>query len=361
MRHPLVLIGAGHAHLLVLEALAQRAPQQPVVVISPTQEQTYSGRIPGWLAGAYADDQCRVNLRGHSRRPGVTWLGEAALGLSAQTGEVLLAQGRRQPYGLLSVACGSAAALGALEPLGERVIPAGSLGDFQLAWRAYLARAGGVGHLAVVGAGAAGVELALMAAARPDRQGPIYLVTGRRGLLPGFSPRARDLAARALARAEVLCLPGQARADAEGIWLGSDHWPLLGCIAATGPQAPSWLRNTDLALDDTGFIAVNAYGQSLSHPQVFAAGNVASHLAAPWAKSGVLAVRQGERLAQNLLRQLAGQPLRPFRPRRHHLYILATATGRALACYGPWAWEGPWLWRWKHWLDDRYLRRFACP
>ncbi|MGG2362362.1 FAD-dependent oxidoreductase, partial [Salmonella enterica] len=84
-----------------------------------------------------------------------------------------------------------------------------------------------------------------------------------------------------------------------------------------------WLRDSGLAVDGRGFVAVDAMLRSTSHPAVFAAGDCAAFTPRPLAKSGVYAVRQGPVLAGNLRRALRAEPLRPYRPQRHFLTLIS--------------------------------------
>ena len=65
----------------------------------------------------------------------------------------------------------------------------------------------------------------------------------------------------------------------------------------TDAVAPAWLAEAGLAVDERGFVLVNAALQSVSHADVFAAGDVAGG-PYPREKSGVFAVRQGKPLEQ---------------------------------------------------------------
>jgi NADH dehydrogenase FAD-containing subunit len=98
---------------------------------------------------------------------------------------------------------------------------------------------------------------------------------------------------------------------------------------------------------------------------VFASGDCASWPGAGLPKAGVHAVRMGPVLAGNLRAALRGPAgaadLRPHRPQRHFLALLATGDGRAIASRGPFGAEGAWAWRWKDHIDRRFLRQFEVP
>src|SRR5438046_10049452 len=67
-------------------------------------------------------------------------------------------------------------------------------------------------------------------------------------------------------------------------------------IWATGAAPWPWLRGSGLALDEKGFVRVKETLRSVSHPEIFAAGDCA----ALDPKSGVYSVRMGELLGENL-------------------------------------------------------------
>ena len=127
---------------------------------------------------------------------------------------------------------------------------------------------------------------------------------------------------------------------------------------AGGVRPVDWLSGSGLATDEAGYIAVNRHLQSISHPAVFAAGDAAAMIETPRAKSGVMAVRQGPVLAQNLQRMAHGVSLNPFLPQREWLNLISTGEKYAVASRGRWSAEGRWVWRWKDWIDRKFMKRF---
>jgi len=88
----------------------------------------------------------------------------------------------------------------------------------------------------------------------------------------------------------------------------------------TTRAAPAnWLADTGLALDPEGFIRVSETLQSVPHPDVFAAGDIAAIEGHAPPESGVYAMRSGPPLAYNLRRLLTGNRLVAYKPQRDAL------------------------------------------
>jgi len=136
------------------------------------------------------------------------------------------------------------------------------------------------------------------------------------------------------------------------------------CIWCTQAGAAKWLKeSTDLALDDDGFIAVNATLESTSHQHVFAAGDVANVLKHPRPKAGVFAVRQGPPLDKNIRRALLGKSLVDFTPQKLFLGLITIGGKSAVLSYGNYAFGGigpvgERLWRWKDKIDRKWMKMY---
>ena len=130
-------------------------------------------------------------------------------------------------------------------------------------------------------------------------------------------------------------------------------------VWATGAAPQPWLAETGLTLDPAGFVLVDPTLRSLSHPQVFAAGDTATLLGAALPKSGVYAVRQGAVLARNLSRALEDRPLELYSPQRLSLSLISCGARYAIAAWGPLATEGEGVWRRKDRIDRRWIQAFA--
>jgi NADH dehydrogenase FAD-containing subunit len=129
-------------------------------------------------------------------------------------------------------------------------------------------------------------------------------------------------------------------------------------LLATGAAPLPWLRQSALATDEHGFVLVHDTLQSVSHPEVFAIGDCATLRASPHPKSGVYAVRHGERLAENLRRLFSGTALEPYVPQKQALILLTCGARYAIAERGGWSAQGRWVWWWKDRIDRRWVASF---
>lgn len=362
----LVLAGGGHAHLSVLKALARRRPSGlEVVMVTPDAWQHYSGMLPGWMAGHYGLNDIRIDLRPLLRAANVRLIEDRLLGMDADRHCIGLSDRSHLEYDLLSLDTGAETDVSWLEMAGSRLLQVKPLDGFIAAWQEVLTEAGETEgfRLAIVGGGAGGVELAL--AARYALSGrctgsEVLLVCPEDGLLAAHAPSASVRMRRILHESGVTILPHRAVGTEEGLLLPNGAILAVNrVIAATGPRPPGWLSLSRLGLGADGFVAVDAFHRSLTHPAVFAAGDICTRQDIAMARSGVHAVHAGPVLADNLLATLTGYRLRAYQPRRHSLYLLSCGSRHAVASWGRVVLEGDWVWRWKDLIDRHFMRRFS--
>jgi selenide,water dikinase len=121
----------------------------------------------------------------------------------------------------------------------------------------------------------------------------------------------------------------------------------------------AWLQGTGLALNAGGFLQVNDQLQSITDPKVFAVGDIAAMQNYPLEKAGVFAVRMGPPLAKNLRLSVQGRSLQAYRPQSSWLALISTGNKYAVASRGALGFWGDWVWRWKDWIDLRFMRKFS--
>jgi selenide,water dikinase len=215
----------------------------------------------------------------------------------------------------------------------------------------------------VVGAGAAGVELAFCLEARlridTGRAPRVTLVDAGDRMLSG-APRAlaRRVARAAMRRglgfrggALVTAIEGTELRFAGGTALEAD-----AIVWAPGPAAPELLGRAGLPLDERGFVRVQETLQVEGHPTLFAVGDCAS--LPGMQKAGVYAVRAAPVLAANLRSFCAGTPLRRFRPQAEFLSLLNLGDGSAVGVKRGVAFQGRWVMSLKDHIDRRFVARY---
>ncbi len=368
MTQRLVLLGGGHAHVHVLDALGrERWPGVDTVLVTPYARQAYSGMLPGVVAGHYRAEQAVIPLRPLAEAAGADFVQAWGTALNPGARELRLSDGRTLSYDRLSIDIGSAPALGLIAGADRHGLFVRPIEAFLARLEALPDRATrGVERAVVVGGGAAGFELALALDRRlrlDDASSPVSWVTGGGQPLAGYPSGVIQHALDVLRqRGVTLWSTACSAVDASSVLLTDGRTlPCDLAVIATGAAPPPWLAHTGLRLDARGFIATGPTLQSLSHPEVFAAGDVASRQDVSHPRSGVHAVRAGPPLAANLRRSLAGEALRPYRPQTRTLNLLSCGDRTAIACWGRWWTHGSWVWRWKDRIDRAFIARFGGP
>lgn len=341
----LLLLGAGHAHALVLEDLARKpAPSgASIALVCPGARQLYSGMVPGYLAGRYRIEDLTVDFAALASRAGVELVLGAVAALDANRSRIRLEDGRELAFDVASLNVGSLTDCSL--PGAEHAIPVKPL-------RGFLERISKLEgrKLAVVGGGLAGAEIAMA------------LAEAGFGVALYFDRPLDPALAEALRRSRVEARIGDPVAEIRPggeVLTGSTRAGFDAVVLATGAAAVPWLRTSGLGVDDAGFVAVDETLRSASHPGIFAVGDCATLGGAALPRSGVQSVRQGPVLARNLRASLGeSRRIERYSARRRSLMLVLCGDRRALAMWGAMRMRGRLPWRLKDFIDRRWIARF---
>lgn len=359
----LVLVGGGHAHALVLKMWGMDPlPGTRLTLINPDPVAPYTGMLPGLIAGHYRREDLMIDLVRLCRFAGARLILDQAAGLQPDQRLIHLAGRPPLPYDLASIDIGITSDLPDV-PGAEHAVAAKPLARYAEAWEAFVARGLAFPRVVILGAGLGGVELALASAHRLKTQGAraeVTLIDRATALLPGLGAGARRRVMARLAAdgivlrtgAEVAAIGPVSVTLAGGEEIGSDF-----TLMVAGARPHRWLAETGLD-QERGFLVTDASLRT-SNPLVFAAGDCATVAGDPRPKAGVFAVRAAPVLQANLRAALVGQPLRPFRPQRDYLKLVALGAQEAVADKWGIAVAGPRLWRLKDRIDRAFMDKLS--
>lgn len=377
----IVLLGGGHATLPTLaRAHEWTAAGIDVTLVDPQRYLYYSGMVPEYLGGVYEVEEIRIDLAQLAQEAGATYVQAPARKIHPEARTVATESDGSIPFDVLCIDVGSANP--SVPPPAIATKPIARIRSLATQIQTTIDTPGAELRLAVVGGGAAGIEVALNVTGRfagAGRPGDLKLtvIEQEDRLLPGFPEGMRKNVTKRLHQhgatvSTATTVTGVEATEDERRIVRTDTAPDAPADAvlwATGTVGPRVLRNSPLPTDDRGFLRTNRSLQVQGHPRIFAAGDCAAINGLDLAKVGVHAVKQGSMLRANLQNTLhalaAGDDvpspgeLRSFRPYPLTPLILSTGTAEGLWTAGPlWA-AHPWLLRLKHWIDRRWIRPYA--
>ncbi len=363
-----VLVGGGHSHVAVLKSFGMKPmPGVRLTLIGKDLDTPYSGMLPGLIAGHYSFEEAHIDLRPLANFAGAQLYNDAVTQIDLENRKVHCAGRPPVHFDVLSINTGSTPFLNAVPGAREHAIPVKPIEKFLERWQQIqdqLRSEEKPLRFVTVGAGAGGVELTMAAqyALRDTAAGSSYtVVTQTETILPTHGRKVQQTYEKILQQRDVQVQTGQGvdRVEADELILSDGSTvPYDVLFWVTNASPPTWPADSGLATDERGFIAIKDTLQSESHPYVFAAGDIASCAKYPRPKSGVFAVRQGPPLAKNIRLLCAGQKLEPFKPQSKFLSLISTGDQSAVASYGALALRGDYIWRWKDWIDRRWMERY---
>lgn len=359
----LVLLGGGHAQIAVLKSFAMRpVPGLRLTLVTDVLLTPYSGMLPAFVEGVSRHEDMHIDLVRLAQAAGARLIHAQCTGILPDKKQLLFADRPALGYDVLSINSGAAPSLSGVVGADAHSIPVKPISHFIDRLKAADTPSGAV---ALIGGGAASVELALALRSYYAQIGAhphMHLISRSHRLMPHFPKRAHQISLSALTKAGINTHLGVSadKIDDKHAYLSDGS--VLKCdvkFLVTPARAPDWLQTTSLPLDDDGYIAVGETLQTASYPEIFAAGDVASIKGHNREKAGVFAVRSGPPLAYNLRAFITNKALKHHVPQRKYLALISLADGTAIAVRAGLVLRGRFFWRLKKWIDKAFIDKFT--
>ena len=371
----LVLVGGGHSHVAVLKKFAMNPlPGLQITLVSRDVHTPYSGMLPGYIAGHYSYDESHIDLRPLAKFCGARLIHASATFIELEKKQVIC--GDRPPiyYDVLSINTGSTPSHIEVPGSKQHALAVKPINQFLIAWDALMQKVleqKGEFKVVVVGAGAGGVEVALATQFHLQqllREHSLTteklcfdLISGNGPILSTHNASVQRRFARVFSERGINVRKGSKAKRVNENTIELDNGMSVqadAIIWATHASAPTWYKESGLAVDERGFIKIDDSLQSISHKNVFAAGDIATVTNYPRPKSGVFAVRQGPPLYKNIRRALTNKALKKHVPQISFLSLISTGNKYAIGSRGKFAFEGAWIWKLKDYIDRKFMHKY---
>ena len=369
----IVLVGGGHAHVSVLRMFGMNPiPGVRLTLITRDIHTPYSGMLPGLIAGHYDFDDAHIDLGPLATFANARLYHGEVERIDPDSQQVFVKGRPPVDYDVLSINIGSRPRTDNVPGALENALPIKPIDVWLEKWaelQQKLLNTEEYLNIAVVGGGAGGVEVLLSTQHQLQKvfaendQDPsrlhFELYTAEDDILIGHNKGVRRRFNRVFKERNVSVFTNSpvTQVTKDSLIINGETRDVNAVLWTTSAGAPSWPAQSGLATDELGFIQVDEYLRSTSHPNVFAVGDIAS-MPSPRPKSGVFDVRQGPVLTENLRRLIGGKALKAYKPQKHFLGLISTGDQHAIASRGAWSFEADWLWKWKDSIDRKFMRMF---
>jgi len=360
-------LGGGHSNIQVLKKLCMNEYiGLKTILISENYETVYSGLTPSYLQNQIKKSQISIDLQRLCFNAGATFIKDRAVSLDTNNQTIKLQNHPSLDYDLLSINTGSISKKIDIKTHDQSInVMVKPINFFveQIEKIDNLVKKSGNTQITIIGNGIAGYEICFSLHQRYKNKVTITLIGTKKISEKNINSRSKRKLKKIceiiginekigiikeIGKKEILLLNGEIiKSDIN--------------FFSTGASAPSWLNESLIKTNSDGFALVNEYLQSLNFENIFITGDIASSERKPRVKSGVMAVRQGETLKENIFFKLQGKPLTKYNPQKNWLYIINTLDKKALINYYFLSFHGKWCLKLKFYIDNTFMNKFKFP
>ncbi len=379
-RNTVVLLGVGHTNAHVLRMWKMKPlDNAQLVCVSNFPNATYSGMLPGVLAGQYSPEAMEIDLVRLCASAGARLIIGEVIGIDHEAQEIKFRDRPALSFDVLSIGIGSRPSFSGVSVADQN--PLVAVKPMQTFLQRLKCRLEAVEasendsspkKIVVVGGGIGSIEIAFCLEQRlrtdpatfgMSRHTPFEMtvITGASKVGTGLLESTQNKISLIMESRGIKRIEGSRVSE-----INEDHLLLKSgdrveadaVIWATSAVAPELLGKLDLETDQKGFLLTQSTLQTIGNQRIMAVGDSGTIVDANLAKAGVYAVRQGPVLWDNIKRAVSNRKLIKYSPQSGFLKLINTADGKTIAEYKGRTFHSGWCWKLKNRIDVKFMRMY---
>ena len=362
-----MLVGGGHANIQVLRELCMKNYHGiHTILISKEYHATYSGMTPGFLFNKFSQQEIDIDLQRLCFNAGATFIKDEVIDLDLKNNQIKPLKYPSIYYDILSLNTGSISNNRniEIESLSNciNVKPINNLVN-QLPKIDEIISQNNKSSISIIGGGIASYEISFSLKQRYLDRIKINIIGDNQLSEKNINQSSRKKLIKIARQMGIEIITGRVKQiKSEYLVLTNDKKIQSNLnLLSTGVSISSWIAKTELLKSESGLIAVNKYLQSQNFENVFVTGDIAEVSDYKRAKSGVMAVRQGQVLKKNLFLKFQNKNMVGFKAQQNWLYLIGTYNNKAILNYYFISIHSSWSWYLKILIDQRFIRKFSFP
>ncbi|WP_022669240.1 NAD(P)/FAD-dependent oxidoreductase [Desulfospira joergensenii] len=368
MKKHLVLVGGGHAHMMILDNLKQIIEKGfKVTVIGPCDHHYYSGMGPGMLGGTYTREDIRFATKDVVTKQGGTFVLDRVARLDPKAREVYTESGEKVKYDVVCCNAGSYIPMDTVPGQLDNTYPVKPIEKlWEAAEKLKALFKSGETRVSVVGGGPSSAEVAgnVWQLAK-EMKGPMpeIRIFARSRLMSGFPESVRSRVFSILKKRGIH-IHEQApvkEVTRDSILLDSGRtFDSDFIFMAPGVRPSTIFEVSGLPVGPDKGLLVNTYLQSVEYPEIFGGGDCIYFQDQPLNKVGVYAVRENPVLLHNVMASLEGKALVEFHPGPEYLLIFNLGGGAGVLKKKGLVFGGRLAFIIKDYIDRKFMKSFQA-
>ncbi len=360
----LVLVGAGHANIQVLKKLTMENYEGlQTITINNGYTSLYSGMTPGLIENYYDIDEASIDLAKLCKNAESIFINDEVIKLDEKENYIYLKNHPPIKYDILSLNVGSESKTHELEiSKGSKIIKVKPISNLynQINLIEQLIQKQEVISCSIIGGGLGAIEIAFALKSRFQNHIKINIFAKQNSIEKNVNNKTYKKLIKLLKDKKINFLSSKIK-SIQNLYIEDEKRKKFTTdisIISTGAMSLPWIINSNLNLDKNNFIKVNSFLQSENYKNIFVTGDIASLNFEYRTKSGVMAVRQGEKLKENIFRFALDKKLFHFKPQSNWLYLIGTGNQNALMNWGQVTINGNLIWKLKEFIDRKFMKKF---